>query len=111
MADFEWTNNGSCRDVTSQVLPAGPVSALAPTSQHGGNQIWANNAHTAPGGNSGDLGNDLNEAVVVDAPVIEAQPVIKPGTDGKPPARSSGSYTAPAPAWAKTSVPDVVREQ
>lgn len=107
MAD--WVNSGSYQDLT-KVLPADPISALAPTSQHGGNQIWANNAHTAPGGASGDLGNDLNEAVIVNAPVIEAQPVIRPGSDGKPPAKA-GPYTPGTVTWSKTATPDGVREQ
>lgn len=62
-----------------------PINAMIPTSQHGGNQVWANNAMTAPGGPSGDLGNDLNQAVVVDAPEIDAQVYESPvliGPDG-----------------------------
>ena len=102
----EWTNNGSIRDISDLAK-----DSLAPTSQHGGNQVWANTAHTAPGGASGDLGNDLNEAVVVDAPVIEMQPKIAPGTDGKPKARGSGAHTPPPPSWGKTTANDVVREK
>lgn len=105
MAD--WVNNGSIRDISNLAK-----DSLAPTSQHGGNQVWANTAHTAPGGASGDLGNDLNEAVVVTAPVIEMQPEIAPGTDGKPKARSGqGTPSISPPNWGKTSVPDVVREK
>lgn len=104
MAD--WTNNGSCRDISDLAK-----DSLAPTSQHAGNQVWANNAHTAPGGASGDLGNDLDQAVVVAAPVIEEQPQIEPGTDGKPQARGSSAHLPGAPSWGKTSSPDVVREK
>lgn len=102
---FEWTNNGSCRDISDLAK-----DSLAPTSQHGGNQVWANTAMTAPGGASGDLGNDLHEAVVVDAPVIEMQPVLKPGTDGKPQASDEHGYAPGTPGWGKTTVPNVVRE-
>lgn len=110
MAD--WVNKGSYQDLTDQVLPAGPVSALVPTSQHAGNQVWANNAMTAPGGASGDLGNDLDQAVVVAPPSIEGQPAIEPGTDGKPQARgAAGSLHFPPPAWGKITAPGVVREK
>lgn len=105
MAD--WVNNGSIRDISGLAK-----DSLAPTSQHAGNQVWANTAHTAPGGASGDLGNDLNEAVVVTAPVIDMQPEIAPGTDGKPKARGSqGEPPKTAPGWGKTTVPNVVRDQ
>lgn len=81
-----------------------PVSALVPTSQHGGNQVCDNShAMTAPGGASGDLGNDLGEAVVVHPPVVEAQPKRQPGDDGKPKARATaGEPGLPAPAWKNT---------
>lgn len=86
----------------SNTLKPDPISALVPTSQHGGNQVSANNARTAPGGASGDLGNDLNEAVVIHAPVVEAQPKIPPGTDGKPDAKGS-DWTPPGPpSWKNT---------
>jgi hypothetical protein len=104
MAD--WVNNGSIRDISDLAK-----DSLAPTSQHGGNQVWQNTAMTAPGGASGDLGNDLDEAVVVKAPVIDMQPVIKPGTDGKPSARTGSGHTASEPSWGKTTSPNVVREK
>lgn len=105
MAD--WVNHGSIRDISSLAK-----DSLATNSMHGGNQVWANTAMTAPGGASGDLGNDLNEAVVVDAPVIEMQEQIEPGTDGKPKTDTGGgSYKPGAPDWGKTTVPDVVREK
>jgi hypothetical protein len=99
-------NNGSIRDISDLAK-----DSLSVTSQHGGNQVWANNAHTAPGGASGDLGNGLNQAVVVDAPTIEMQAEIEPGTDGKPKAREGTGYAPGAPDWGKTTVPNVVREQ
>lgn len=90
----------------SSLLPGDPVSALVPTSQHGGNQVWSQeHAMTAPGGPSGDLGNDLNQAVVVSPPEIEpAGDRIQPGDDGKPKARAStGKPGLPAPSWKTTS--------
>ena len=105
MAD--WVNNGSIRDISDLAK-----DSLAVTSQHGGNQVWANTAMTAPGGASGDLGNDLNEAVVVGPPSIEMQSQIAPGTDGKPRARSGQGTPSPSPPdWGKTTIPDVVRRQ
>lgn len=89
----------------SRLLPGDPVSALVPTSQHAGNQVWSQeHAMTAPGGASGDLGNDLNQAVVVHPPEVEASAKIPPGTDGKPKARTTaGKPGLPAPSWKKTS--------
>lgn len=103
MAD--WVNNGSYRDISD--LAEG---SIIPTSQQAGNQVWKNTAMTAPGGASGDLGSDVGSPVVVDAPVLDMQPEIAPGTDGKPKAR--GQYEPkPVDTWAKTTVPDVVREK
>lgn len=105
----DWVNNGSYKDLSS-VLPGDPISTLVPTSQHGGNQVWdQSHAMTALGGASGDLGNNLNQAVVVDAPEVEAQPDIDPGDDGKPKA-TAGSIPAGGARWSKTTVPVVNRE-
>lgn len=93
----------------SSLLKPDPISAMVPTSQHGGNQVSANNAMTAPGGASGDLGNDLNEAVVVQAPVVETQQKMPPSDDGKPQAKGQDWSPPGAPAWTKTTVPTVVR--
>ncbi len=95
-------------DLTGLLKPD-PASAIVPTSQHAGNQVWANNARTAPGGKSGDLGNDLNQAVVVAAPTIEMQSKLPPSEDGKPQAKGQ-DWTPPGPpAWKSTTVPKVVR--
>jgi hypothetical protein len=103
----EWVNNGSIRDISSLAK-----DSLAVTSQHGGNQVWSSaNAHTAPGGASGNLGDGVGDAVVVPPPVIEEQPQIAPGTDGKPKARNSTSYSPGKPDWGKTTVPETVREE
>lgn len=79
-------------DLTSMLKPD-PVSALVPTSQQGGNNPHQNNAMTAPGGDpAGGLGADVSEA-----PVVETQPRIKPGTDGHP---QPGQWSQPGePAW------------
>jgi hypothetical protein len=109
MAD--WVNKGSYQDLSGQVLkPDDPVSVMAPTSQQAGNQVWANNAMTAPGGASGDLGKDPGAPVVSDAPVIDDIASVKPGEDGKPQARTD-STPAPSPGWAATSKPSVVRQK
>ena len=109
MAD--WVNKGSYADL-SGLLPGDKVSALVPTSQHAGNQVWANNAMSGPGGASGDLGNDLNQAVVVKAPTVETQDSFPPGDDGKPQASKHTDYTRPGPpGWKATTVPTVVRDQ
>jgi hypothetical protein len=92
------------------LLPGDPVSALVPTSQHAGNQVWSQeHAMTAPGGASGDLGNDLGQAVVVHPPDVETGEKITPGTSGKPPAKA-GSLSAGPPSWTRTTTPDVVRD-
>jgi len=106
MAD--WVNKGSYVDL-STLLPGDPSSALVPTSQHAGNQVWANNAMTAPGGASGDLGNDLDQAVVVTAPKVETQSKLPPSEDGKPQPKGQDWSPPGAPAWKSTTVPDVVR--
>ncbi len=105
-----WTNNGSYQDLTKQVLPDS-VSALAPTSQQAGNQVWANNAQTAPGGESGDLGNDIGARVVVPPPVIDDIVSVKPGQDGKPQARGENWSVPGPPGWGKTAAPVTIREK
>ena len=107
MAD--WVNNGSYRDLSS-VLPGDPISAIAPTSQQGGNQVWdQSHAMTAPGGESGDLGDGPNHPIVTGPPRIDAAKQIPPGTDGKPKA-TAGSIPAGGARWSKTTVPVVNRE-
>ena len=104
MAD--WVNKGSYKDL-SDVIPGDPVSCLTPDSMHAGNQVWERNSMSAPGGASGDLGNNLGSAVVIHAPVIEAQDKTEPGDDGKP--QPDDSWSAPPPSWKPTTVPDVIR--
>lgn len=58
----------------SHLLPGDPISALCPTSQGGGNEPHANNAHTAPGSAPAGLeGNMPGEVVVHPAPEISAE--------------------------------------
>lgn len=96
----------------SNLLPGDPVTALVPTSQHAGNQVWSQeHALTAPGGASGDLGNDLNQAVVVHPPGVQTQQPVRPGEDGKPKARTTaGKPDLPEPSWKPATTPDVVRD-
>jgi hypothetical protein len=84
------------------------ANSLAPTSQHAGNQVWANNAMTAPGGDSGDLGDDVGAKVVTPAPTIDMIDVGKPSTDGKPQPRGDQGPDN-RPAWRATTTPNVVR--
>lgn len=110
---MDWVNSGSYKDLSTDVLPGDPISALVPTSQHGGNQVWSQeHAMTAPGGPSGDLGNDLGEAVVVDPPEIDTSntTVIKPADDGKPQASGQSGYSAPPPAWGYRQPPQTIRK-
>lgn len=107
MAD--WVNKGSYKDLSGSLDPD-PVSVTVPTSQHAGNQVWANNARSAPGGKSGDLGNDLNQAVVVDAPTVEVAGKVPVSDDGKPQARGQDWTPPGSPAWKPTAVPETIRE-
>jgi hypothetical protein len=93
----------------SHLLPGDPITALAPTSQAGGNMMSDNKlAHTAPGSQPVD---PLPPAKEQADPEISASnsSQIKPGTTGKPDARAGG-MTASPPAWSKTTRPEVIRE-
>lgn len=86
------------------------ANSLATDSQHAGNQVWPRNSMSAPGGASGDLGDQPNAKVVVDhTPQIEMQPLRRPGEDGKPQASGQTSYNPGPLAWGKTTTPDTVR--
>lgn len=104
MADFEWVNNGSIKDVSGLA-----AKSLAVTSQAGGNMMSSNHlAMTAPGSEPVDPLPDRREQG--DPEITMSGPEIPVGTSGKPQARGSGSQVPAAPAWKKTTVPDVVRE-
>jgi len=86
----------------SSLLPGGPLTALAPTSQAGGNMSSDNKlAMTAPGSPPVD---PLPPAKQQDDPAISASNSrqIRPGDDGKPRARA-GSMTAGPPSWKTAS--------
>jgi hypothetical protein len=107
MAD--WVNNGSYADLSNMLKPDS-ASAMVPTSQHGGDQIFKNNAMTAPGGASGDLGWNVGAPVETEAPVIEMQQKMPPGDDGKPQAKGQDWSPPGQPRWGSTTTPKVVRE-
>jgi hypothetical protein len=107
MAD--WGNKGSYRDL-SNLLPGDPISALAPTSQEGGNQQSSNElAMTAPGSQPVDILKD--RAVQVD-PTIEAsnKEVIEPSDDGKPQTTEMIGYSPRSPSWQPPTPPNVNRK-
>ena len=83
----------------SHILPSDPVTALAPTSQAGGNVMSSNNlVGTAPGSQPVDPlppAKDQGEPKVI--PSNSTQ--IKTGTTGK--RKPSASYSAPKPSWGK----------
>src|SRR5205814_9050932 len=68
----------------SNILPVDPVSALAPTSQAGGNMLSSNEeAMTAPGSQPVDVLTDRD--VQSDPKITPSNKAeIAPGTDGKP---------------------------
>lgn len=92
----------------SKLLPSDPVTALAPTSQAGGNMMSsAKFALTAPGSPPTD---PLPPAAKQGDPKVTPSnsEQIPPGTDGKPKARTT--WNAPRPAWTTTTTPDVIRK-
>jgi hypothetical protein len=93
----------------SNILPVDRVSALAPTSQAGGNRMSSNEvAMTAPG--SDPVDPELPRKELSDPSVEVSATVPAPGTDGKPQAASQRWSSPPAPAWGRTTVPGVVRK-
>ena len=80
------------------------ITALAPTSQAGGNMMSSNRlAMTSPGSPPVDPlppAKDQGEPDVENSP----GPRIQPGDDGKPEARTTaGKPSLPEPAWKTTS--------
>jgi hypothetical protein len=107
---IDWVNSGSYRDL-SDLLAPDPVTALAPTSQAGGNMMSSNRfAMTAPGSQPVD---PLPPSADQGDPAVQASNTrpIPPATSGKPQASGQSGAPDPAPpAWAKTTVPAVIRE-
>lgn len=86
----------------SHILPGDPVTALAPTSQSGGNMMSDSKlAMTAPGSQPVD---PLPPAKQQLDPKITASNsrVIEPGDDGHPDASKMTGYTPARPAWVNT---------
>jgi hypothetical protein len=79
-----------------------PVTALAPTSQAGGNQVFSNEAaHTAPGSLPASPATTADGQVIDHAPpkIAVSGPEIPPGTDGKRQAKGQDWSAPGAPAW------------
>jgi hypothetical protein len=79
-----------------------PVTALAPTSQAGGNQVFSNEAaHTAPGSLPASPATTADGQVIDHAPpkIAVSGPEIPPGTDGKRQAKGQDWSPPGAPAW------------
>lgn len=110
---IEWTSHSSCKDLSDSVFPVDPITALAPTSQAGGNMLAQegnDNAMTAPGSEPVDNLDDHLSQVHEDPTITPSnKSEIEAGTSGKPNARTD-SVPAAKPAWVQTTVPDVVRK-
>jgi hypothetical protein len=93
----------------SHLLPGDPVTALAPTSQAGGNMMSDNKlAGTAPGSPPVDPLPPAKEQADPKISVSNSVPV-RPGTSGKPRAES-GPLNPGSLSWTRTTTPDVIRE-
>ena len=90
----------------SNILPVDPVSALAPTSQAGGNMLSSNEeAMTAPRSQPVDVLTDRD--VQSDPKITPSNKAeIAPGTDGKPKATQAGKPQGAR--WTPTTTPTVV---
>jgi hypothetical protein len=90
----------------SNLLPGDPVTALAPTSQAGGNMMSDNKlAGTAPGSQPVDPLPPAKEQADPKITASNAAP-IQPGDDGKPSARAGrerGGLSLPEPSWKTTT--------
>lgn len=86
----------------SGLLPGDPITALVPTSQAGGNMMSDNKlAHSAPGSQPVDPLPPAKEQADPKVSASNSTP-IKPGDDGKPPARTGrarGGLSLPVPSW------------
>lgn len=93
----------------SSLLPGDPVTVLAPVSMAGGNMMSDNQlAMTAPGSPPVDPLPPAKEQADPRITVSNSTP-IRPGGDGKPKARNGWSPPG-APAWTRTTDPDVIRD-
>lgn len=95
----------------SHILPGDPITALAPTSQAGGNMMSDNKlAGTAPGSPPVDPLPPAREQNDPKVTASNATP-LQPGDDGKPDASKMTGYTPARPAWRPASPPQTVRKQ
>lgn len=86
------------QDLSSK-LPSDPVTALAPTSQAGGNMMSDSNwAMTAPGSKPTDPLPDRDEQGDPKITASDGPSVVKGGRDRRPPSR----YSPGPPAWKNT---------
>lgn len=110
---IEWDSKSSCKDL-SNLLPHDPITALAPTSQAGGNMLAQegnDDAMTAPGSPPVDNLQDHQSQVLEDPTITPSNKVeIEPSDDGKPPATEMVGYQASKPAWSPTTTPHIVRK-
>lgn len=88
----------------SSLLPSDPITALAPTSQAGGNMMSdSKQAMTAPGSEPVDPLPDRSDQGNPKVTASNGQKIM-PAHDGKPQASKQLDTTpAPRPAWTKTS--------
>lgn len=97
------------QDLTKTVFPGDPITALVPTSMAGGNMMSDNKlALTAPGSQPVDPLPPAKEQADPKVSTSNSTP-IQPGSDGKPRTRA-GKLAQGAPAWVKTTIPEVTRE-
>lgn len=92
----------------SRLLPGDPVTALAPTSQAGGNMMSSNRqAMTAPGSDPTDPlppAKDQGDPKIGSIKLPKGPPgpwQTRPKDDGAP--DSGEHYSPPPPAWKKTN--------
>jgi hypothetical protein len=102
MADFEWVNKGSIRDISDLA-----IDSMWATSQAAGNRTSLPDvAMTAPG--STPVDGELKPAEMADPHVSNSGPEIPVGADGKP--QPAQEHVPGPPRWKPTTVPDVVRK-
>lgn len=108
----DWENKGSYKDL-SNLLPVDPITALAPTSQAGGNMLAQegnDNAMTAPGSPPVDNMNDHLSQVHEDPTITPSNKTkIEPSDDGKPQSTDEIGYSARHPSWQPPVPPSVKR--
>lgn len=112
-AGWDWASNGSCQDLSNSIFPKGPVSALVPTSQEGGNMQASNEeAMTAPGSVPVDVMHAAGDYFGNDPTITPTDTTkIEPSDDGKPLATGQANRPEyPPPTWKYRAIPDVMRK-